>query len=169
MNSRLATCLEESFKNGYYYIYKNDPQKEQIICEFNKFLRDQKKIVLDCDKLMLDNIYKSYTYKLYFFEIFNNPKRFVLYKTGQGWISEFATLDTWQVTSKKSFKTYYTSLYTDMNTAVCSFCKLSEVYYICEFCAAFLCRDCFDERINYYFRYCNIFRCRKCHEINEIK
>lgn len=166
--SKIGICLENSLKNGSYRTYKNDPQKEQIIREFNKFLRDQKKIVLDCDKLFLDNIYKTYTYKLYFGELFRNPKKFVLYKQGRGWTTEFNTLDTWQVVYRKSFNTYFTSLFTDIEKAKCSFCDNNQVYYICGNCSAFLCRDCFDERINYYFRYNNIFRCRRCREINII-
>lgn len=164
--SKIGICLENSLKDGYYHIYKNDPKKEAIIKDFNKFLREKGKVIIDCDKMFLDKIYKAYIYKIYFWDLFRNPKRFVLYKVGGAWTTEFNTLYTWQVVYRNSFNTYYTSLFTDIEKTKCSFCNNDKVYYMCGNCAAFLCRDCFEERINFYFRYNNIFRCRKCREIN---
>jgi len=159
----LGRCIENAMEGKGYVLMKNDPKKEGIIREFNIYLRENKKIILDADQLFLNRKYKILVSNIYLFEILKNPNKFVMYKPGYGWTTEHGVLETWQLTSSRNFKGYFTGLFIDQG---CFWCPNKSIFYICGPCGIPMCLECFEYRRDYYFRYNNFFRCLNCNELN---
>jgi len=164
--SRIDLALKELYSSNYVQ-FRHHTQKEKIrVKKFNLYLRNHKKIVLDVDKILTCEKYKWICIKTYCSQIFNEPEKFVLYKTGIGWTTEFSEIQEWQVSNERFFQSYMKSLFTNSEIQKCSQCPLVGIHCYCNHCTVEFCLKCFIKLRDCYIPYQDWFKCPNCREIN---
>ncbi|NBO22831.1 hypothetical protein EBU94_05765 [bacterium] len=148
--------------------FREDPKKIPLITLFHKYLRENGKIVIEIDRLALCNSYKILFCKCYMYKFMTEPKKFITYQEGLGWSTDTGELFTFQLKHKKFFPAYHKILFTNLPKEECKYCttQKTDIYFLCMYCCAPVCWECWEECRNYYFTGNNQFRCKICREIN---
>jgi len=154
-------------KFGYY-----SPQEKEKAESFNKYLREQKKIIIDIDRVIECNKYKLTFMKTYFNLLITQPKRFVIYKTAFGWTSDSCVVQECQMENNpRFFRCYFHSLFTNYKTEKCEKmgCSQTGIHVYCNHCVSQFCEDCFVGFRDCYIPYNNWFKCPNCRELNILR
>ena len=147
-------------------------ERPNIINKFIKFVRDKNKVIIDIDKIKNCKTYRAIFTNTYMMKLVTEPNKFVAYQSGIGFNTDNGELYSWQIKYEKFFETYYYVLTNKLLEKSCRFCKIQgyrqteNIYIICMWCRAEICKDCFEECSSVYFRYNNQFKCLNCKEIN---
>lgn len=164
--SKIELSLKQLMGGNYVKFGYYTSKDENKVKKFNIYLRNNKKILIDADKVITCDKYKYFFIKTYLIQLFNKPDNFVIYKTGIGWTSESSELQEWQVSDERFFPCYMKSLFTKSEIQNCIKCPAVGIHCYCNHCSVGFCIECFIKLRDYYIPYQDWFKCPNCKEIN---